>query len=141
MRGNGRTGIAGEGTHTGVAGDGFIGVRGTTSIVDGDQSGVGIWAQAVAPGSTALRADGQSEFTGVTKFSRSGVATVQRGSTNVRVTGVPLTSASAILATLQHRLNDAYLHAAETDAPAESFTIFLTRAPAQDIAVAWFALG
>jgi hypothetical protein len=141
VRGNGRSGVVGEGTHTGVAGDGFIGVRGTTSIVRDDERGVGVWAQAVTPGSAALRADGDSEFNGVTKFSRSGVATVRRGSMSVTVTGVALASDSAILATLQHRLNDVYLHAVETAASGGSFTIFLTAAPAKDMTVAWFALG
>jgi hypothetical protein len=141
VRGNGRTGVAGEGTHTGVIGDGFVGIRGSTSIVDDDQRGVGVWAEAVAPGSTALRADGASEFNGVTRFARSGVALVRRGNASVIVSGVPLTRETTILATLQSRADGVMLHAIETDVVAGSFTIFLTAAPPRDLQAAWIALG
>ena len=141
VRGNGRWGVIGEGTHTGVTADGFVGVRGATSIVQGDQRGVGIWAEAVTPGSTALRADGPSEFNGITTFSRSGVVSVRRGSPSVTVSGVPLTAGTAILATLQNRVNGLYLHAAETDVAKGSFTIFLSTAPDRDVRIGWFALG
>lgn len=141
VRGNGHFGVIGEGTHTGVSGAGFIGVRGATSIVHGDEAGVGIWAQAAIPGSTALRADGPSEFNGVTTFSRSGVVTVRRGSKNVTVPGVPLTADTAILATLQNRVTGLFLHAVETDTAKGSFTIFLSTAPDRDIRIGWFALG
>jgi hypothetical protein len=141
VRGNGRWGVVGEGTHSGVTGDGFVGVRGTTSIVDGDERGAGVWAQAVAPGSTALRADGPSEFNGVTTFSRSGVARIRRGSASVPVTGVSLTADSAILATLQDREPGVYLHAVEIDAAAGAFRVFLTAAAPREMLVGWFALG
>jgi hypothetical protein len=141
VRGNGRWGVVGEGTHTGVSGDGLVGVRGATSIVQGDQGGVGVWAQAVAPGSSALRADGPSEFNGVTKFSRSGVTRVRRGSRSVRVADVALTADTVILATLQNRQNGIYLHAVETNAAENSFTIFLSGAPERDVRIGWFALG
>jgi hypothetical protein len=141
VRGNGRSGVVGEGTHTGVSGAGFVGVLGATSIVRGDNAGVGVWAQAMLPGSTALRADGPSEFNGVTTFSRSGVVTVPRGSKSVTVTGVSLTAETAILATLQNRVNGLYLHAVETDAANGSLTIFLSAASDHDIRVGWLALG
>ena len=141
VRGNGRFGVVGEGTHSGVLGDGFVGVRGSTSILEDDRRGVGVWAQAAAPGSTALRADGPSEFTGVTTFSRSGVTAVHRGSASVTVTGVALTADTAILATLQHRENGVHLHAVETNAAEGAFTIFLTAAPGSAARVAWFAIG
>lgn len=141
VRGNGRWGVIGEGTHTGVSGAGFVGVWGAASIVQGDEAGVGIWAQAAIPGSTALRADGPSEFNGVTTFSRSGVVTVRYGSKRVTVSGVPLTADTAILATLQNRVNGLFLHAVETDVANGSFTIFLNTAPDRDVRIGWFALG
>lgn len=141
VRGNGRSGVVGEGTHTGVSGAGFVGVLGATSIVHGDDAGVGVWAQGTLPGSTALRADGPSEFNGVTTFSRSGVVTVPRGSKSVSVTGVSLTAETAILATLQNRVEDLYLHAVETDVANGSLTVFLSAAPDHDIRVGWLALG
>jgi hypothetical protein len=141
VRGNGRLGVVGEGTHTGVSGDGFIGVRGATSIVQGEERGVGVWAQATASGSTALRADGPSEFNGTTTFARSGAATVPRGSTSVTVTGVQLTDGTAILATLQNRVTGLFLHAVETDVTKGTFTIFLSAAPDRDVRIGWFALG
>jgi len=139
--------VVGEGTHTGVAGDGFIGVRGTTSSVQGQQQGVGVWAQAETPGSLALRADGparfngQAEFTGITAFSRSGVVTVRSGSKSVTTAGVALVPGTVILATLQRRVDQVYLHAVETDPAAGSFTISLTAAPHVDVPIGWFALG
>jgi hypothetical protein len=141
VRGSGRFGVVGEGTHSGVTGDGFVGVQGTSSIVDGGERGVGVWARAVAPGSTALRADGPSEFNGVARFARSGVATVRRGSASAVVSGVPMTAATVILATLQSRVDGTYLHAVETDVAGESFTIYLTAAPSRDVRLGWFAVG
>lgn len=141
VRGNGRFGVVGEGTHSGVTGDGFVGVQGTSSIIDGDDRGVGVWARAAAPGSTALRADGPSEFNGVARFARSGVATVRRGFTSATVGGVPMTAATVILATLQTRVDGTYLHAVETDVGRESFTIYLTAAPSRDVTLGWFAVG
>jgi hypothetical protein len=102
---------------------------------------VGIWAEAVMPGSTALRADGPSEFNGVTTFSRSGVVSVPRGSTSVTVPGVALAADTAILATLQNRVTGLYLHAVETDAAKGTFTIFLSTAADHDVRIGWFALG
>jgi hypothetical protein len=141
VRGNGRWGVIGEGTHTGVIGAGFVGVRGATSIVHGGEAGVGIWAQAAIPGSTALRADGPSEFNGVTTFSRSGVVTVRRGASRMTVSGVQLTADTAILATLQDRVTGLFLHAVETDMAKGSFTIFLSTAADRDVRIGWFALG
>jgi hypothetical protein len=141
VRGNGRSGVVGEGTHSGVTGDGFVGVRGSTSIVQDDQRGVGVWAEAVSPGSTALRADGPSEFNGTTRFSRSGVVSIRRGSSSHVVTGVSLTADTAILATLQNFVNGLQLQAVEADATAGSFTIFLSSTAARDVKIGWFALG
>lgn len=111
MRGSGRWGYVGEGTHTGVSGDGFIGVRGATSIFQGEEGGVGIWARAMTSGCTVLRADGTSEFNGITTFSTSGAVTVQRG-----VTGL-------------------FLHAVETDVAEGTFTIFLNAAPDREVRI------
>jgi hypothetical protein len=141
VRGNGRIGIVGEGTHAGVTGDGFVGVRGTTSLLEGDQRGVGVLAESVVPGSTALRTDGPSEFNGVTRFARSGVTTVPAGSSRVTVRGVELTETSAILATLQRRASGVHLDAVETNSAAASFTIYLTAASPRELPVAWFVLG
>jgi hypothetical protein len=141
VRGSGRLGVLGEGTQTGVAGEGFIGVLGTTSSTQDQQRGVGVWAQAETPGSTALRADGPSHFNGVTTFSRSGVVTVRAGSVSVTKTAVAAGPDTVILATLQRRVAHVHLHAVETDPAAGSFTIFLTAAPPLDVPIGWFALG
>jgi hypothetical protein len=147
VRGSGRWGVLGEGTHTGVAGDGFIGIRGTTSGIDGDEPGVGVWAQAETPGSVALRADGASEFngrtdfSGVTTFARSGVVAVRSGSSSVTKTGVALAADTVILATLQSRVDDVFVHAVETDPATGSFTIHLTAAPEVDVPIGWLALN
>ena len=141
VRGSGRVGVLGEGTDTGVAGEGFIGVRGTTSSIQDQERGVGVWAHAETPGSTALRADGPCRFNGVTSFSRSGVVTVRAGSASVTKADVAVDAGTVILATLQRRLPHVHLHAVETDPAAGSFTIFLTAAPPVDVPIGWFALG
>jgi hypothetical protein len=141
VRGNGRLGVLGEGTHTGVAGDGFIGVTGTTSGIHDGQAGVGVWAQADTPAGVALRADGPAEFSGVTTFARSGVVTVPAGSASATKTEVSLSPGSVILATMQTRADNVYVHAVETDPAAGSFTIFLTAAAAADVRIGWFAIG
>lgn len=141
VRGTGLQGVLGEGTHTGVAGDGFIGVRGITSSIRGDETGVGVWAQADTPGSLALRADGPAQFNGVTAFARSGAVTVRSGSRSVTTTGVELAPGSVILATLQKRVDNVYVHAVETDPAAGSFTIWMTRAPDVDVPIGWLAIG
>lgn len=147
VRGNGRAGVRGEGIHTGVAGDGFVGVHGNTSIIDGDGIGVGVLAQTQVPGHLALRADGPSrfngavEFDGSTAFSRSGSLTVRPGKTSVTKTGVTLSDATIVLATLQTRVPGVYVHAVQADPAAESFTIYLTRAPGTSVSIGWIALG
>ena len=141
VRGNGHAGVVGEGTSNGVTGEGFVGVRGTASIVQHREPGVGVLAQAVSPGSTALRAEGPSHFDGVTTFSRSGVVRIRRGSRSATVTGVQLTSATAILATLQHRVSGVHLHAVETSPDAGSFTIHLSAGTPAELTVGWLALG
>jgi hypothetical protein len=141
VRGNGHVGVVGEGTSYGVTGEGFVGVRGTASIVRHREPGVGVLAQALSPGSTALRAEGPSHFDGVTTFSRSGVTRIRRGSRSARVTGVPMTSATAILATLQRRVSGVHLHAVETSPDTGSFTIHLNAGTPADLTVGWLALG
>lgn len=147
VRGNGLAGVRGEGTQIGVAGDGFIGVHGTTSIAGDDRDGVGVWAQTEIPGHLALRADGPSrfsgavEFDGTTAFSRSGVLAVRPGKTSVSKTGLALTEATIILATLQTLVPGVYVHAVQTDPAAGSFTIHLTSAPAAGVSIGWIALG
>ena len=54
---------------------------------------------------------------------------------------VALTADTAILATLQDRVDGLHLHAVETDPAAGSFTIFLSTAAARDVRIGWFALG
>jgi hypothetical protein len=75
----------------GVRGQGSAyGVHGTTASA----SGSGVFAENTG-GGTALK------VTGKTAFSRSGVLTLASSAASITKTGVPLTSASYVLATLQ----------------------------------------
>jgi hypothetical protein len=122
-------------------------VHGTTSIAGDDRDGVGVWAQTEIPGHLALRADGPSrfngavEFDGSTAFSRSGSLTVRPGQSSVTKTGLTLNQATIILATPQTRAPGVHVHAVQTDPAAESFTIYLTRAPETSVSIGWIALG
>jgi hypothetical protein len=146
-RGNGHVGLTGEGTHTGVSGDGFIGVRGVTSSSVGRQDGVGVWAESQVPGHLALRTDGPSQFNGqvefnsAARFSRSGAVTVRPGMSRVTKKGLALSDDTVILATLQSHVPGVYVHAVEVDAAGEAFTIFLTKPPPRDVRIGWFAVG
>jgi len=95
-------------------------------------NGTGVLADSI--NGTALK------VTGKAAFSRSGKATVQAGTSAVTVAGVPLTSASLILATVQQS-GGAYVKSAVPDVANSRFRINLNKAPTVDVAVAWFIVN
>jgi len=131
--GNG-IGVSGAG---GGTGDGVLGQAGAGSGVHGKATaaaGVGVLAENTA-GGTALKA------TGPAVFSRSGLLTVAAGSAKGTVTGVALTAASLVLATLQQDKTGLYVRSAVPNVAGSSFTINLSKSVTASITVAWFVVN
>jgi hypothetical protein len=127
-------GVTGEG---GGSGDGVVGSATTGNGVHGTASaaaGVGVLAANTA-GGIALKA------TGPAVFSRSGLLTVAAGQSSATQTGVALTSASLVLATLQQNLSGVSVRSAVPNVPGSSFTVHLSKAPSTSAAVAWFVVN
>jgi hypothetical protein len=122
----------GQGTGAGILGTGFHGpaVHGRADFADA----VGVLAENSA-GGVAFKA------TGPASFSRSGVLTVRAGRSAVTETGVALTSASLVLATLQQDRAGVWVRSAVPDVAAGSFTIHLSKAVTAGTKVAWFIVN
>jgi hypothetical protein len=151
----GSYGVVGS-AHTGVWGDGNIGVvgRGVTEHgigVEGDaireggigvygatlatEEGVGVYATAPHAGSTALQVEGSAVF------SSAGLAVVPARADRVTVTGPALGPSSLVLAAVQQDKPGVAVRAAVPDVAAGSFTLFLTQASLTETAVAWFVIN
>jgi hypothetical protein len=117
-----------DAVHGTTSADGFSGVRGIDQSTGG---GYGVFGSSTA--GTALRVEGVAEF------SRTGSAHVS--GTSVTVTGVPLSSSSLILATLQGYEKGVAVAGVVPDVASSSFTIHLTKATKVSVAVAWFIIG
>ncbi|MFF4249698.1 hypothetical protein ACFY1L_00605 [Streptomyces sp. NPDC001663] len=137
--GDGSIGVIGRGlTQYGIGvegdalGEGGIGVFGATSANAG---GIGVYATAPNPGSTALQVRGSAVF------SSGGRVTVPAGSDRITVTGPTLGPASMVLATVQQDTPGIAVRAAVPDPAAGSFTVFLTQTSATETAVAWFVIN
>jgi hypothetical protein len=63
------------------------------------------------------------------------------GSAKGTVTGVALTTASLVLATLQQNLSGVYVRSAVPNVADSSFTINLSKAPSATANVAWFVVN
>ena len=117
-------------TGTGVEGSGTTGVFGVAS----SQHGVGVLAQNTG-GGTALEVDGAAAF------SRSGVATVPAGKSQV-THPLTLTSASFVLATIQGNITGLYVRGVTIAAGSPgSFTIHLSNTVTSKTNVAWLAVN
>lgn len=99
--------------------------------------GVALAARTAVPQGTALQVDGTA------KFSRSGVAIVPVGRKEATVTGVLLTAASIVLATVQQYRpgSGVSLRAAIPDAAGNRFRLLLTEAAREDTRVGWFVVN
>jgi len=123
---------SGKGNGAGVVGIGAGSGAGVEGI--GGAKGVGVLAESSA-GGTALQATGRAVF------SRSGVLTVAAGSSKVTKTGVALTSASLVLATLQQDVAGVWVRSAVPNVTAKSFTVHLSKAVSATAKVAWFVVN
>jgi hypothetical protein len=151
----GRYGVRGfTDTGTGVYGANFgatgIGVYGQTggsgSAVYGEAtaSGVAVFGKSTTNG-TALRGDSASgtalQVNGKAKFSRSGLLTLAASAASITKTGVPLTSASYVLATLQTNTAGLFIQGAVPNPAGSSITIYFSKTAPAGTRVAWFVVA
>jgi hypothetical protein len=99
-------------------------------------TGIGVFGEASGPTGTALRVQGKAVF------SRSGKATVQAGQSTVLVSGVTITAASLILATIQGvGETGLYVKSVSLSVANSRFTIRLSKAVAGNTLVGWFIVN
>jgi hypothetical protein len=136
--GSGSIGVVGQSSNDfgiGVEGDasgqGAIGVFGAASA----SRGIGVYATAPSPDSAALQVNGRSVF------SQSGRIVVPAGATSATQSGLSLSTAAFVVATLQQDLPGVLVRAAVPDPVAGMVTVFLTGAPSVDATVGWMAVN
>jgi hypothetical protein len=148
------TGVYGStGTGTGVVGVNFgatgIGVNGKTfgsgSAVYGESINNGVAVFGKSTNGTALRGDSPNgtalQVNGKAKFSRSGVLTLAASASSITKTGVPLTAASYVLATLQTNTLGLFIQGAVPNPAGSSITIYFSKAAPIGTRVAWFVVN
>ncbi len=124
--GSNGNGVGGYGSGTGA------GVAGYGGGTDGG-TGPGVLAQAV--NGNAL------QVSGIAAFSRSGLLTIAAGSLSGTVTGVGLSAASLVLATMQQDRPGVWVRSAVPNVAGNSFTISLSKAVTVATDVAWFVVN
>ena len=136
-------GVTGNGGDTGVRGTGgSFGVQGST--ITGAGFGVtGVATAATGVGVVAENSGGGNALlvSGKAAFSRSGVLTVAAGKSSATQTGVALTKASLLLATLQQDRAGVWVRSAVPKVTANSFTVHLSKPVPARTTVAWFVVN
>lgn len=141
-----RAGTLGDNTGSGpgvlgesAAGTGVFGLShgaGAAGLTGDATASSGIGVRAMASGSgTAL------SVTGKARFSRSGTLIIPAGASKVTVSGVSLSDASFVLATLQAYRAGIAVAAVVPNAASGSFTIRLSKAVTSSTRVAWFVVN
>jgi hypothetical protein len=130
------TGIYGRSNTGGTNGRGLTGFCASgIGLLGQTNTGVGVRAYSGTNTGMALRVSGKAAF------DRSGKLTITAGHSSITLTGIPLTSASFILATLQTNVTGLSIQAAVTNPAGSRFTIYLNKAPSVNVSVAWLAVN
>ncbi|MDQ2933990.1 MAG: hypothetical protein M3R49_03230 [Chloroflexota bacterium] len=130
------TGIYGRSDTGGANGRGLTGFCASgIGLLGQTNTGVGVRAYSGTNTGVGLR------VTGKAAFDRSGKLTITAGHSSIAKTGIALSSASFILATLQTNVAGLSIQAAVINPAGSSFTIYLNKAPAVNVAVAWLAVN
>src|SRR5712691_11914633 len=141
------SGVVGNGGATGGAGVIGIGKGNGTGVLGiAAGTGAGVTGQATAAGGVGVLAQNTAggpalKATGRAIFSRSGVLTVAAGSSTVTKTGVALTAASLVLATLQQDVPGVWVRSAVPNVAGSSFTVHLSKAVSAATKLAWFVVN
>jgi hypothetical protein len=130
------TGIYGRSDTGGAGGRGLTGFCATgIGLLGQSDTGEGVVAYCNKTTGNALRVSGKIAL------SRSGKLTIAAGHSSLTKTGIALTSASFILATLQTNVAGLVIQAVVTNPAGSAFTIYLNKAPSVSVAVAWLAVN
>jgi hypothetical protein len=128
-----------------AGGDGVRGSASTGNAMIGVSSGSGNGVVGGSAGGIGVLAVGSKtalKVQGPTAFSRSGVLTIKAGQSTAKKTGIALTAASFVLATIQGNVAGVYVQGVTLVAGSPgSFTIHLNKTVAAGLKVAWFALS
>jgi hypothetical protein len=145
------TGVAGisQSGGTGVLGSvnggtAVLGLSTSGIAVVGKSQGFGDGVHGEAPAGTGVKATGKValQVQGPAVFDRSGIVTVAAGKSSVKKSGIALTAASLVLATIQGNVAGVHVQGVTlVTGLAGSFTIHLNKAVAAKTKVAWFALN
>jgi len=146
--GDGVSGISKSGdavSGTSDTGHAFFGVAGgQVAAVAGKNvgSGVGVRGECAAGlGVLAIGGVVALEVHGPAVFTRSGLLTVAAGKSSATQTGVALTSASLVLATMQQDRTGVYVRSAVPNIAGSSFTVHLSKAVSVSMTLAWFVVN
>jgi hypothetical protein len=155
-------GVWGAGNPDGVHGVGAVnGVIGSVQNDDGNgvygqnnANGPGVYGEnnangagvyGSAPNGTGVLADSVNgtalSVRGTATFTRSGIATVSATKASVKVSGISLSPASFVLATIQGNVAGTWVRGVRRSMGTSSFTIFLNKAVAANTKVAWFVVN
>jgi len=130
------TGIYGRSDTGGAGGRGLMGhCAAGIGLLGETISGVGVRAYCANNTGVGLR------VTGKAAFDRSGKLSIGAGHSSLTKSGIGLTSASFILATLQTNVAGLFIQAVVTNPSGSSFTVYLNKAPSVNVAVAWMAVN
>jgi hypothetical protein len=130
------TGIYGRSDTGGAGGRGLTGFCATgIGLLGQSDTGEGVVAYCNTTTGNALRVSGK------VAFSRSGKLTIAAGHSSLTKTGIALTSASFILATLQTNVAGLFVQAVVLNPAGSAFTIYLNKAPTVSVVVAWLAVN
>jgi hypothetical protein len=121
-------------------------VGGTSSSGNGVHgvSSTGIGVLAECPSGTGVRATGATALSvlGPAVFSRSGTLVVAAGHSSATQTGIALTAASLVLATIQSSVAGVSVQGVTlVTGTSGSFTIHLTKTVTASTKVAWFVVN
>ena len=148
------TGVYGYSGHDVPAAKAYTGVYGIADVggsagrgVFGECSlGIGVLGQSLGTG-VGVRAHNTNnsglalKVTGKAAFDRSGKLTVLAGQSSVTKSSISLTSSSLVLATLQSNVAGLYVQGVVTNPGGSAFTVYLSKAPAANVTVAWMAVN
>ncbi len=130
------TGISGRSDTGGTNGRGLSGFCSAgIGLVGQTDTGVGVRAYCGNNTGVGLSVIGKAAF------ARSGKLTISAGHSSLTKTGIGLTSASFILATLQTNVAGLFIQAVVPNPAGSSFTIYLNKAPTVSVVVAWMAVN
>jgi hypothetical protein len=130
------TGIYGRSDTGGAGGRGLTGFCAAgIGLLGQTNTGVGVRAYSGTNTGVALRVSGKAAF------DRSGKLTITAGHSSLTKTGIALSSASFILATLQTNVAGLFIQAVVPNSSGSRFTIYLNKAPSVNVAVAWLAVN